>query len=319
MSRSRQEPADPRSSVKAFAELYAELCDPFADTAEVLSAHGCAGAYPEIEAAWRARMEDVGGEAQETASAFADAYAARRERIARRRSGVDEPVDVEEGAEGPRFVGPAQPFRAEAAAVPLGATGDPVRPLVPVAGGSTPPWQERVERVAHVDTLQHAISSRAVAARDVDDTAEVRLADSLPPALPFAGSTSPELVSSLRAAGRAIAAPSGVAPGVDETLALPAVGRDPLEDSMPFLKAVAGDGTARSWTPEVYASLCAELAIHPEKVADILPRYALPDQAARRAVDRAWAARVQREPALRAEFERLYPLYREYLERRRTL
>jgi hypothetical protein len=254
---------------------------------------------------------DVGEEAHETARAFADAYAARRERIARRRSGAEEPVDVEEGAEGPRFVGPAQPFRAEAAAVPLGATGDPVQPLVPVAAFSTPTLPERVAPV------QRAVADAAVAG-DVDGTAEVRLGDSVPPALPFGGSSSPELVSSLRAAGRAIAAPPRVAPGVDETLALPDVGRDPLEDSMPFLEAVAGDGTARSWTPEVYASLCAELAIHPEKVSEILPRYAIPDEAARRAVDRSWAARVQREPALRAEFERLYPLYRAYLERRRT-
>jgi hypothetical protein len=63
-----------------------------------------------------------------------------------------------------------------------------------------------------------------------------------------------------------------------------------------------------------YASLCAELSLAPpEKVAEILRRYGVADETARRALDETWRARLAESPAMRQEMQKLYKDYRDWL------
>ena len=52
-------------------------------------------------------------------------------------------------------------------------------------------------------------------------------------------------------------------------------------------------------TVEQYASLCAELAVYPDKKVEILRKYYLPDEAAYRALEKDWQVRFLMQPALR--------------------
>jgi hypothetical protein len=101
----------PDQPVQRFAEIMAALSDPFANRAAVLSTTGHdAASWASVEHAWTARL------AQDTTGELTRAYAEAFSRAAARNDGVQRsPVD-------PRFLGAAQPFRAEAAAVQLSAS-----------------------------------------------------------------------------------------------------------------------------------------------------------------------------------------------------
>lgn len=66
-----------------------------------------------------------------------------------------------------------------------------------------------------------------------------------------------------------------------------------------------------------YASLACELALHPAQTPAVLARYGLASDDARRRLEAHWSARFAAEPAVRAEFERLYYAYAAWLQGRR--
>lgn len=66
---------------------------------------------------------------------------------------------------------------------------------------------------------------------------------------------------------------------------------------------------------ETYASLCAELAVFPQKAAEVLAKYHVPPGAAHAAVDEEWQARFVKFPETKAKWQDLVKQYREWLER----
>jgi primosomal protein N'' len=67
------------------------------------------------------------------------------------------------------------------------------------------------------------------------------------------------------------------------------------------------------WTTQQYASLCAELSVFQAHSREVLARYHLEDDAARRRLDQDWERRVASDPQLGQEIQRLYTAYRAYL------
>ena len=67
---------------------------------------------------------------------------------------------------------------------------------------------------------------------------------------------------------------------------------------------------------ETYASLCAELAVAPERTAETLAKYKVESEPARRALDEDWARRAAQYPDTRAELERLVSSYTAWLRRK---
>lgn len=100
-------------TVQRFAEIMSALSDPFASRDAVLSKTGHAAAsWERVEREWTARI------AQDTTGELARAYAESFSR-----AGVRNDV-VEPSPEDPRFLSAPQPFRTEAAAVQLSASGE---------------------------------------------------------------------------------------------------------------------------------------------------------------------------------------------------
>jgi hypothetical protein len=62
----------------------------------------------------------------------------------------------------------------------------------------------------------------------------------------------------------------------------------------------------------IYASLCAELAVAPEKAAEILARYRVPDEASRRALDEHWQAQLATQADARGTFDAALTTYKEW-------
>ena len=75
---------------------------------------------------------------------------------------------------------------------------------------------------------------------------------------------------------------------------------------------------ATPWSPELtleqYASLCAELAMRPERAAEVLARYRQTAESRAR-LDQHYRARVEGSPEVRAAWERAYQAYYEWLKR----
>jgi hypothetical protein len=68
---------------------------------------------------------------------------------------------------------------------------------------------------------------------------------------------------------------------------------------------------------ETYASLRAELLIWPERSAEILPRYHVMNQAARRALEEHWERELAASPETRATFDKALAEYTAWLRTRR--
>ena len=133
------------------------------------------------------------------------------------------------------------------------------------------------------------------------------------PALPFNAGRSPGFDGggSAFAASlpRSFPAPKPRRPLGGETMEVPAL-RGPAESALPFLDPVrALDG----WTTTQYASLCAELSVCGANSREVLARYHLEDDAARRRLDESWKRRVVKDPHLGEEIQRLHAAYRAYL------
>lgn len=66
-----------------------------------------------------------------------------------------------------------------------------------------------------------------------------------------------------------------------------------------------------------YASLCAELAVFPEKTEGIFWRYGLGADEKRSAVDAAWKERLRHEPAAYDAWQELYRRYHAHWTKQR--
>jgi len=70
-------------------------------------------------------------------------------------------------------------------------------------------------------------------------------------------------------------------------------------------------------TVDQYASLCAECAVHPERIGEVLARYHIPSDAARRIIDRHWQSRLAEDPELHRQWEQSYANYQTWLMKQR--
>ena len=59
-----------------------------------------------------------------------------------------------------------------------------------------------------------------------------------------------------------------------------------------------------------YAALCAELAVAPERAREILGRYNVQDEAARRALDEHWQGRLAGQADARGMFDEAVATYK---------
>jgi hypothetical protein len=137
----------------------------------------------------------------------------------------------------------------------------------------------------------------------VDETAAVPVLRT-EPTLPFIA-TSPAHLASLT-----VSSPTTATAQSGDTVEAPVYRDEPPDPTLPFLRVVPLES---SWTVGNYASLCAELAMFPEHRAQVLARYGVHDEAARRRLDGEWASRMAHSPAARDVFEELYASYREFL------
>jgi hypothetical protein len=69
---------------------------------------------------------------------------------------------------------------------------------------------------------------------------------------------------------------------------------------------------------QTYASLCAELSVHPERTAEIRQRYGIADDAALRTLHDEWRARFAAAPAQQQEWSGLYAQYVAWLKQQGT-
>jgi hypothetical protein len=136
-------------------------------------------------------------------------------------------------------------------------------------------------------------------------------------ALPFGDTPSPEFVAQvsapkevpqrLDALGATITLSAGVASG---SQAVPFV-KQPAEPT-------AGGPPAQSIAVpqmrlQTYASLGAELAVYPEKAAQILPKYGVVSEQVKAALDQEWRARFAASPETLREWHKLFSEFREWL------
>ena len=132
--------------------------------------------------------------------------------------------------------------------------------------------------------------------------------------LPFAPAANVAPAPQPPSAARTVQLPSHAGSG---TLPL---GADPMAEAratLPFGKATPGDAVRFPRMPlETYASLCAELAVAPERTAETLAKYKVESEPARRALDEDWARRAAQYPDTRAELERLVSSYTAWLRRK---
>ena len=104
--------------------------------------------------------------------------------------------------------------------------------------------------------------------------------------------------------------------------------QDRPEDRAPLAKAVAalpflGNTVGAALVPfprlplETYASLRAELLLWPERSAEILPRYHVMNEGARRALEEHWERELAASPEARATFDKALAEYTAWLRTRR--
>lgn len=132
-------------------------------------------------------------------------------------------------------------------------------------------------------------------------------------ALPFAaGAPSREFVADASAPRQA---PSH-SPALGATMPLNANILAQVQASLPFARKAGAEPKgqeSRRLTLQAYASLCAELALTPEKSAAILAKYQIADAAMRRAVDDEWHARFKAHPEVHQEWQKLCAEYSAWL------
>jgi hypothetical protein len=135
--------------------------------------------------------------------------------------------------------------------------------------------------------------------------------------LPFTASPPAPPQPSFMAAGAAAARPA------PETAQAPSAssritnlgGTLPVGPSTPQTGPALPFGQQAGLALQTYASIHAELAVAPERAAEILAKYRIAGDAAWRALDQEWKARLAKLPETRAAFEQLLASYKEWLLR----
>jgi hypothetical protein len=131
--------------------------------------------------------------------------------------------------------------------------------------------------------------------------------------LPFQSAAEAQVAG--KAAARTLQVPVMMRRGHGETVP---IGDDSIAKAvaaLPFVGNAVGAGMVAlpQLTVEQYASLRAELSVWPDRAAEILRRYQVVNEAARRALDEHWEAWLARQPEGRAVFERALGEYTAWL------
>lgn len=159
----------------------------------------------------------------------------------------------------------------------------------------------------------------APARRDLNTTAQMDMASLLgtPSPLPFGDTPSAEFVAQASAPKQAPQTPDALGTTI-------ALSSDAPQSPhvVPFIKQpgepAAGGPPAQSVAVpqmqlQTYASLGAELAVYPEKAAEILPKYGVASEPIKAALDREWRARFAADPETLREWHKLFSEFREWL------
>jgi len=107
--------------------------------------------------------------------------------------------------------------------------------------------------------------------------------------------------------------PAGAGETLDEGVNLMAL----VSATLPFVKAPKEGAPVPvvAMPLQTYASFCAELAVFPERTAEIARKYNVASEEVRAVVDRDWRSRMEAQPAIRAAWEKLFTTYRDWLLR----
>lgn len=109
------------------------------------------------------------------------------------------------------------------------------------------------------------------------------------------------------------------APDATETITAPLQAARAAEEAIPFRPAAAAAASADPPAPptltlQQYASLCAELAMFPDRTEDTFHRYGLGNQRDRLTADLGWQERLRRNPEEYQAWQRLFQRWREHFE-----
>lgn len=132
-------------------------------------------------------------------------------------------------------------------------------------------------------------------------------------ALPFHESSEPPFAA-LPSEQKPATPPPGAGETIEEGINLMAL----VSATLPFVKVpkeVAPAVPVVAMPLQTYASFCAELAVFPERAAEIGRKYNVANEEARAVVDLDWRSRMEAQPAMRAEWEKLFTTYRDWLLR----
>jgi len=222
----------------------------------------------------------------------------------------------------------AEPPREVAVASPPASEPRPAEPPAPISTprqGPPPPVMPSFLAAAPLGAAPLAAAPLAAAqpispldGLEEEHTISVVLpppSSRAPVPLPFSSKPSPEFVASFSAPRKAPAREPSAA--LDQTA--PANAMSPIPVALPFGGQAAAPAPASAsprMTLQSYASLCAELSVTPEKSAEILRRYGIQDEAARRTLDQQWRARLQVHAPSQQEWQKLYTTYRDWLRRK---
>jgi hypothetical protein len=316
--------------VEAFAELSAALADPFADRSSTLAAAGLDEAlWRSIEDGWLERFKVDAARQGDLAVRYGETYAVIT-------GGAATPVATDATArqERLRVLGEnARPWQEEAAAVTPGVshrTFDAQPALPPSSAFVTEVLGEGENAAAETTLAALNISGGPALPFGRSPSQELRVAEARPriaqeprrahddadrtmepghvvarPATPF---------------GRAPAGPRVLGVGDDrsdldaETVEASCVGVD-LRGALPFALPAPGElplsgaGELPALSLEEYASLCATVAVFPDREEATLARYGVLGVDARLALDAHWQAQFQGDPLSLVRWRALYVDY----------
>jgi hypothetical protein len=131
-------------------------------------------------------------------------------------------------------------------------------------------------------------------------------------ALPFHESSEPP-VAALPSERKPATPPPGAGETLDEGVNLMLL----VSATLPFGKAPkeVAPASVVAMPLQTYASFCAELAVFPERAAEIGQKYNVASEEARAVLNRDWRSRLEAQPAMRTEWQKLFTTYRDWLLR----
>lgn len=191
----------------------------------------------------------------------------------------------------------AQPRTADAGSATAELASIPEEPALPFGAAPSGAFERALAAGDAKPTRPHDPGGETTAMRSV------RLDDE--PSMPFAKAVK-------EPSATAPSRPSGSERPTDlggETAALPSIRLEGGE--VPFAKP------GPTLTLEQYASLCAELAVFPERRAVLIGRYKLGDEAGKKREDAAWTVLFGSDAERQSRFNAAYKSFRGHLERQR--